>query len=109
MWHIWNFHIGDQPPTVYEEEVETEPGIGEYEAPEEPPKIVLPPPRSSPPVSESHRSRYEHIERKETVPPPPTPVATEYHRRYEHEKTVSRIVSGQSNGLVWLFYSLGSY
>lgn len=77
---------GDQPPQVYEE-VETEPGVGEYVPPEDV-EILPEAPRPEPP-----RQTY-------VAPPAPVPAGgtTEYRRRYEHKIVSSRVIPGDVGG-----------
>uniref|UniRef100_A0A336ME87 CSON014732 protein n=1 Tax=Culicoides sonorensis TaxID=179676 RepID=A0A336ME87_CULSO len=78
---------GDQPPQHYEEEIEAEPGIGEYEAPQE--ALDIKPSPSEDFNNAAHRSNYERYEEHSA------PVKySEYRRRYEHQRTQSRIVPG---------------
>lgn len=67
--------------------METEPGIGPYEP--EPAPIVVPPARPNS-YESGHRSKYEHREEHTA----PVGGYTEYRRRYEHQRTQSRIVPG---------------
>lgn len=72
---------GDQPPQVYEE-VEAEPGVGEYVPPEVEilPTIRPVEPRPEPPPA--------------YVAPQPSGGTTEYRRRYEHTRVSSRVIPG---------------
>lgn len=72
--------------------MEAEPGIGEYEPPPPAPMVVPEQPPVDSGYVSGHQSRYEHHE-EHSVPVAPVGYS-EYRRRYEHQRTQSRVVSG---------------
>ncbi|XP_063702993.1 uncharacterized protein LOC134832774 isoform X2 [Culicoides brevitarsis] len=99
---------GDQPPREFEEDVETEPGIGPYEPPPEP--IIELPSRTIPAQDEyesGHRTKAEHREEHSLVNSN-SPGYTEYRRRYEHQRTQSRVVPVGHHSLTSIDDQFGS-